>query len=180
MPLTLTFLCDKIFSMEKKVKIKLISRIYDLQESENIEKYISEHPGYTQDDISTKIELSCKGLLKTEDGRLSLIYKEPEAEGLGDTQTQISFEQTDPETVCLYRTGDIRSDLVFNAQAGRKTCLYQTELLPFELSIVTRKLVNRLHESGGTLHLDYKIEINSMNVERTVLDLMVRALGDGA
>lgn len=179
MPLTLTFLCDKIFSMEKKVKIKLISRIYDLQESENIEKYISEHPGYTQDDTARRSNCP-QGSFKNEDGRLSLIYKEPEAEGLGDTQTQISFEQTDPETVCLYRTGDIRSDLVFNAQAGRKTCLYQTELLPFELSIVTRKLVNRLHESGGTLHLDYKIEINSMNVERTVLDLMVRALGDGA
>ncbi|MCI8589333.1 MAG: DUF1934 domain-containing protein [Clostridiales bacterium] len=162
--------------MKKEVKIHLNSRIFDLQASDQLEKYIEAHPAYEAEEVSTAFEMSCRGVLTAEDGRISVRYKEPETEGMGDTTTTLFFECSEPQTVNLCRTGAVKSDLVFNVDSGRKTCVYQTEVAPFMLSIVTKKLVNTLSAEGGALHLDYKIEINNMNVERTILDLTVKVL----
>ncbi|MCI8331317.1 MAG: DUF1934 domain-containing protein [Clostridiales bacterium] len=162
--------------MKKEVKIKLLSRIYDLQASDHLEKYIESHPSYAEDEISTAFEMSCRGVLTVEEDQISVSYKEPETEGMGDTETTLFFKRSDPQTVNLYRTGAVKSDLVFNVERGRQTCVYQTEIAPFMLAIVTKKLSNSLTADGGTIHLDYKIEINNMNVERTILDLSVKVL----
>lgn len=137
--------------MEREVKVKIVSRVYDLQESDRIEQYMAICPDYSEDDISTKIELSCRGTLSEQDGVLRVCYQEPEREGMGETQTCLSFNKELPDRVSLYRTGDVRSNLVFDVNEGRSTCLYETPFMPLELSIITKKLRNQLSADGGTL-----------------------------
>lgn len=162
--------------MKKDVKIKLVSRVYDLQQSDKIEKYMEEHPDYTEDDISMKFEVSCRGIMSEEDGVFTLSYDEPSGGGMGKTTTVISFHRDTPATVTLDREGEVRSHFVYDEALPRRTYLYETPLMPFEMSIVTKRVVNRLGVRGGTLHLDYKMDMNGSNMERTVLDLLVRTV----
>ena len=162
--------------MKKEVKINLTSRIFDLQVSDHLEKYIENHPSYPEDEISTAFEMSSRGVMTIEQDQIRVSYKEPETEGMGDTTTTLVFDRTDPQTLHLFRTGAVKSNLVFNVERGRQTCVYQTEEAPFTLGIVTKKLSNTLSEEGGAIHLDYKIEINNMNAERTILDLTVKVI----
>lgn len=162
--------------MKKEVKIKIISRVYDLQQSDKIERYMETHPDYTEDDISSKFEISCRGTLAEADGVFTLTYTEPAGGGMGDTTTTISFNKDTPDTVSLQREGEVRSYFLFDTGEARRTYLYETPIMTFEMAIVTKRLVNRLGVKGGTLHLDYKVDMNAQNMERTVLDLMVREI----
>lgn len=74
----------------------------------------------------------------------------------------------------LDREGEVRSHFVFDESAPRSTYFYETSLVPFEMSVATKRLVNRIGPRGGTLHLDYKIDMHGRNMERAVLDIMVR------
>ena len=160
--------------MNKEVKLKILSRVYDLQQSDKIEKYMAEHPDYAEDDISMKFEVSCRGLMREADGVFTLTYEEPSGNGMGSTTTRISFHRDTPGTVTLSREGEVRSQFVYDEALPRRTYLYETPLMPFEMAIVTKSVVNRLGVRGGTLHLDYKMDINGSNMERTVLDILVR------
>ena len=160
--------------MNKEVKIKILSRVYDLQQSDKIEKYIESHPDYAEDDISMKFEVSCRGVMTESDGVYTLSYEEPADNGLGRTTTRISFHRDTPGTVTLSREGEVRSHFVYDEALPRRTYLYETPLMPFEMAIATKRVVNRLGVRGGTLHLDYKVDMNGSNMERTVLDILVR------
>lgn len=162
--------------MNKEVKIKIISRVYDLQQSDKIEKYMESHPGYAEDDISMKFEVSCRGALSETDGLFTLSYDEPSDNGMGRTTTRISFHRDTPGTVTLSREGEVRSHFVYDEALPRRTYLYETPLMPFEMAIVTKSVVNRMGVRGGTLHLDYKMDVGGSNVERTVLDILVRPM----
>ncbi len=162
--------------MKKDVKIKIVSRVYDLQQSDKIEKYIEEHPDYAEDDISMKFEVSCRGIMSEADGVFTLSYDEPADNGMGKTTTVITFHRDAPGTVTLSREGEVRSHFVYDEALPRRTYLYETPLMPFEMAIVTKSVVNRMGVRGGTLHLDYKMDMNGSNMERTVLDLLVRPL----
>lgn len=166
--------------MEKQVKIKLVSRVYDLRESDCIEAYIYTHPQYSDDEISTKIEINCTGTLSERNGEMSVVYEEPQESGMGKTLTTLSFRRDAPQTVSLSREGEVHSFFVFDESVPRTNYYYETTPMPFQMAVQTKRLINRIGEAGGTLHLDYKIDIRGLNVERTVIDLMVRESGEGA
>ncbi len=156
--------------MEKEVKIKIISKVYDISDCPADGKYPAQDEA--QCDV---IEMSAYGKMTLADGVYSIEYDEC-CEGMSGTKTRLFFDVDRPGCVSLFRRGTVCGDLVFDQEIGRSVFMYQNEIMPFEMALVTKRLVNRLGEDGGTLHLDYKIELQATNIERTVFDMLVKVV----
>lgn len=156
--------------MEKEVKIKIISKVYDISDCPEDGKY----PSQDETRCDT-IEMSAYGIMTINDGVYSIEYDES-CEGMGGTKTRLFFDLNNPGCVNLFRRGTVCGDLVFDRDADRNVFMYQNDVMPFELALVTKRLVNRLGEDGGTLHIDYKLELQATNIERTVFDMLVKVM----
>ncbi len=122
-----------------------------------------------------QMELFCDGRLRMTDDEFSLTYEETEITGMEGTESQLSFRLAQPNLITMLRTGSVTTALVFE-QGKRHTSLYQTPIMPFEVCVHTLKIENRLTEKkgiGGTLELDYVVEIRGAQAERCLLHLEV-------
>ena len=121
----------------------------------------------------TLLEIRAQGTLtRTEDGRISLSYDETELTGMEGSTTTVSFAENAPETVTMIRYDSVSTTLVFE-QEQRHICVYETPIMPFEICIYARKVQNDLTMDGGSIVLDYLIEIHGAKAERTLFELHV-------
>lgn len=174
--------------MEKAIKIKIKSIQYDI-DGMGSELFFSEdgtpytakkgaaHGNGDKNSVPTSntIELESEGLLKVEDGRLEISYEETELTGMAGSTTAVSFAEDTPGLVSMIREGSVNTVLVFE-QSKRNICVYETEYMPFEICIHTYNIENNLTRDGGTLSLDYVIEIHGSATERTRFTLEVRTI----
>ena len=165
--MTLSAAYGKILYMTKDVRIKIVSEVFDLQRGDDTAEY--EGVGCRAE--GQRFEISCRGSLEQTDGVLTLRYDEPGDSQMGKTCTTLSFPLDAPGTVTLRREGAVNSVFVYDESVGRRVYLYETPVMPLEMGIVTKRLDNRMTESGGSIHIDYKIDICISNAERTVIDI---------
>lgn len=126
-----------------------------------------------QDEEDTLLEIRTQGVLSRDaDGRISLSYDETELTGMEGSTTTVTFSESDPETVTMLRYGSVTTTLVFE-QERRHICVYETPIMPFEICIYARKVQNQLTVDGGSILLDYLIEIHGAKAERTLFELHV-------
>ncbi len=174
--------------MEKAIRIKIKSTQYDIDGfgselffSEDgvphTEKKDSPHDRTSKKSppTSNTIELESDGVMRLKDGRLEISYEETELTGMAGSTTAVSFEESAPGLVSMIREGSVNTVLIFE-ENKRNICAYETEYMPFEICIHTYDVDNRITCDGGTLSLDYVIEIHGSATERTKFTLEVRTI----
>lgn len=99
-----------------------------------------------------------------------------EGDGMDHTETVILYEKRKKNCVSIYRTGDVISTLV--CQEGRRHfSVYQTPVMPFEVAVYTKKCEGGFTwERGGSLELDYAIELRGTDLQRTIMTVDVQIL----
>ena len=102
------------------------------------------------------IELLTDGKLeKLDGGKWKLSYEESALTGLEGVQTTFLLEDG---CVTLTRTGKLESQMVFR-QGVTHDSLYQMEFGALMISVCAMAINWELSETGGTVDLKYKIEI---------------------
>lgn len=129
------------------------------------------------DNEPERIEFTTDGTLSDNGKRIELSYEESELCGMAGSRTTLLFDKVSPGLITMVRTGTYSTSLVFNAADRRQRCMYDTGILPpFELCVLTRKIDNCLSFEGGSLALDYIIEMHGVKTEFNSLLLEVREL----
>ena len=109
-----------------------------------------------QEDV---MELVTQGILRQEEGELSLTYLESELTGLEGTTT--TFHIT-PERITLHREGTLNSEMIF--QEGQKHfSLYETPYGGLMLGVNTHRAKADFGEDGGNLSIRYALEVDSQH-----------------
>ena len=158
--------------IKEEVRIKIISELYEVEESlfstlpeeeDGLEEAIAEAAaGNEEADI---LKINTCGTLTVDNGRVTYSYDETESTGMEGSVTSVTYMQDCPDIVTMTREGTVTATLVFE-EGKRHHCIYNTPIMPFEICVRTKKVVNRL-DINGTLELDYIIEIRGAKAERT-------------
>ena len=159
--------------MIKKVKIHLRSSQLiklplpedELDEFE--EELLSPEPFVT--------EIESEGEFEYKNGVITISYMESAATGLENCLTTLTFSDTDPGSVSLYRAGPVKTALMF-CEGQRYISVYDTGFGCFEVGIFTEKCDNRIGVDGGELCISYVVEIHGSEAEHTELELKVKEL----
>ncbi len=126
---------------------------------------------YAAGDVET-LSLTTRGdFAQAEDGRFQIQYEESETTGFAGDTTTLTVE--DSARATLSRSGKTHSSLVI--EKGRKhLCHYDTGSGTLVIGVYAVKIDNRLHEHGGSLHLRYKLDVNSSTLSVNDLNITVR------
>lgn len=175
--------------MEKKIKINItsvqsevgetfLSRLFDELESDAAENAAEEIKERAEsEDFAlepAKMESTTEGVLREEDGRVTVSYNESELTGMEGATTNISFDLSNPGLVTMLRGGSVTTSLVFE-QDKRHVSIYETPFMPFEICILTMRVDNRLLDDGE-LYLDYVVEVKGAQAERTKFKMTISEL----
>ena len=176
----------------KKVKIDIASTITNLMLPdddmyENSDEYGAEGGRFGEKPQKNKmkdsgeapppgISISTDGTLSDTAGRIEISYNETELTGMAGSVTSISFEKQTPYFVTMSRSGTYSALLVFNSENKRQRCVYNSKIMPpFELTVCTRYIENGItFDNGGTLVLDYFIEMGGIETEYGNVKISVR------
>ncbi len=125
------------------------------------------NPGDTE---GTELELVSECEFYKSDGVYFCEYLESEITGLQGTKTTIEIAD---DYVSLTRNGTVNSHMLF--MAGRQTTSLYT--LPFgelNIEIHTKTLNTDIGDLGGTIYIDYLIDINNASGGRNTFDISIQ------
>ncbi len=123
-----------------------------------------------QDSGDDSIELVTDGIYtKIPDGFV-IKYAETELTGLVGTTTSVEIR---PDSVTVERKGTLNTRMEF--REGQKTSfLYDTQFGSATLCFETRKIVANFYEYGGSLSIDYIVNMEHAVVGKNKLKMSVR------
>lgn len=159
------------------VAAELFDEFMEMMESGELSRALTE-PVYDVENGETEpqqSEMFCVGRLRLTDEEFSLTYEETELTGMEGTESQLSFRFDQRGLLTMLRTGSVTTALVFEKNK-RHMCIYQTPYMPFEVCVHTLHVDNRLALNsaiGGTLDLDYVVEIRGAQAERTKFNMQI-------
>lgn len=124
------------------------------------------------------LETGKESMTQRTEGRLcregegwSLTYREGEDSGLGRTRTTLRLEGGQ---MTLTRSGELTSHMVF--QEGQShTSLYETPYGKLPMTIRTLSLKSDLSRRGGTVSVQYQIQLGGGPAGETRLRLTIKA-----
>jgi len=122
-------------------------------------------------DGSEQIEIITTGQYTKRGDMYTISYDESELTGTEGTQTTILVEPGN--RVTLTRIGCSSASMVFE-QGKRNSGLYHVDEHPMTLTVDAFKVVNRLTDEGGTLFVDYQIELNSQFMSKNNILIKIR------
>lgn len=117
------------------------------------------------------LEIVCEGEIKEDNGRVVLKYLE-NADLLADWVTTVSFDINDPNIITVERSGAMSHALVID-QGVRQFSVYTTPYGPFEMCVYGKKVSNLMTANGGSMVLDYTVELKGMTAQRTTMTIEV-------
>lgn len=106
------------------------------------------------------------------DGRITLLYEESELSGMEGTTTELIFTKDEPTLVTLRRTGTVRCALVME-EHRQHSGVYETPVMPLDLTVITHSLRNTVTEDGGILDAYYSLRFGTITTTRTRLRVEV-------
>ena len=116
------------------------------------------------------IELTTDGKLSREGNVITVSYAETEMTGMEGVVTTFRVEG---DQVQLLREGQLNSVMTF--VEGKKTeSLYDWGIGAMLLGVSARKVSAQLHDHGGTLFVDYAVEIEHVPVGSNTYEIDVR------
>ncbi len=132
---------------------------------------------FLEGEVDEPLEMSLitEADVTVEDGRFTVSYDESEATGLEGSRTSVTFLEDEPGLISIIRTGAFRTAIVVE-EAKRHICTYETPFMPFEISTYGRRVENSMSREGGTLTVDYVVEIKGGLAQHSVLTLKLRKL----
>ena len=119
------------------------------------------------------IELVTEGRLTRDEGGYTLSYQESELTGLEGTLTTFQIE---PQRVTLLRVGEVNSQMVFE-EGRRHLSMYDTPYGALSIGVNTRKMRADLNDRGGSIEIDYAIEIDHALAGQNLFQISVREKG---
>lgn len=156
--------------MLKKIRIKIITdrteavgTLYTDKQTE----HLSDAPAAECDHTETMLE----GSYHDDGTRVTIRYRESELSGMDGSTTSVSFHKNDKRLITMLRDGNVKTALVFE-EGRRHLCVYQTQFMPFDVCVQTRRVENKVEESG-TLLIDYIVELRGAQAEHTKLHLQI-------
>ena len=152
--------------MLKKVRVRIVTDSKKLKGSlfeTPLGQYLPMGDGDVEEE-NEHLELVMEGRCLDDGARFSVTYQESELTGMEGATTTLSFLKKDPGLVTVVRSGTMHTALVFE-QGKRHLCVYETPVMPFEVSVHATKVKNRLLQEG-TLALDYTVELRGANAEQ--------------
>mgnify|MGYP004715042631 FL=1 len=127
----------------------------------------------TGTDEEDTIDFSTDGMYTYDGENACITYLESEVTGLTGTRTSVIVM---PDRVSVQRDGFITSRMFF--MEGEKTSfLYDTPAGSATLSVRARSIKKDFNESGGTLELDYVLDLEHAVVSRNKVRLDIRQIG---
>ena len=144
--------------MEKNINIKLYTERVEISA---VPPFVAAAAGVAmnteQKDDVDKIEMFTEGKLKIDGNMVEIYYEETEMSGMAGAVTRMIFDSQMPEVVTMMRTGPVKVTMVF--QKGlRHNCRYDTGIIPFDMTLTTSFVDNRL-STDGELYIDYTTEL---------------------
>lgn len=121
---------------------------------------------------SGTFEMVTSAVFSAENGEIAFSWEESEATGMEGTHTTVSFREDEPGSVAVARTGAVESVLVLE-EGRRHVTAYETPVMPFEISVFTRRARNTVSPvtGKGEMFFDYIVEVRGMDASRTVLSI---------
>lgn len=106
-----------------------------------------------------------------EDGHEVIEISYTEEDSMDDTGTVILYDPAKPGYAAIYHTGGVMSALICE-KGVRHISAYQTPLMPFEVAVYTKKCDGGFtFDRGGSLELDYMVEIRGADMQRTIMTI---------
>ena len=161
--------------MLKKVRVKIITDRYEVQGSlfeaqSSAQMPDGNTPRPAEEDVE-KMEMTVDASYHDDGSRVCIRYKESELSGMEGSTTSLSFQKSEPGVITMLRDGTVKTALIFEA-GKRHLCVYQTQIMPFEVGVFTKKVLNGI-EKDGVLKMDYTVELRGAQAERTVFEMQV-------
>lgn len=160
--------------MLKKVRVQITTERYEVKGSlfETPTGFLPDEnaPRPAEDDVE-KMEMTMDASYHDDGTRVCIRYKESELTGMEGSTTSISFQKSDAGLITMLRDGAVKTALIFE-EGQRHLCVYQTQIMPFEVGVCTKKVHNGI-EKDGILEMDYTVELRGAQAERTKLRLKV-------
>mgnify|MGYP003591175480 CR=1 FL=1 len=122
------------------------------------------------DDDDGSIELVTDGKYAFADGKGEIFYSESELTGLEGTKTRLSIS---PLEVILRREGNMTSSTVFR-EGQRNLFQYDTPYGRATLGVDTRKINANFDEHGGSMEIDYVVDMDHAVFGRNKFRINVR------
>lgn len=116
------------------------------------------------------IELVTAGRLRRCGSEYEIEYEESELTGMEGTKTSFRLA---PSCITLTRSGAVNSQMVFEL-GKRHLSLYEIRGGALSIGVNTRKLHWQLDETGGTIEIQYGIEIDQSAVGLNTVHLTIR------
>ena len=117
------------------------------------------------------IELVTEGLLAKEgEGAYTLSYQESELTGLEGTLTTFQIEDG---RITLMRHGEVNSQMVFE-ESRRHLSMYNTPYGALAVGIKTHSMDCRMDDHGGSIEINYAIEIEHAVAGQNLFQIQVR------
>ena len=110
-------------------------------------------------------------IIREDDGRMIVCYMES-IDGENEQLTEIHFDLHNPNLVTICKTGMVSTVMTIE-QDHRHSCVYRTPFMDFEMRVHALRVDNKITENGGTLYLDYALEIRGAEAHRTVMDITI-------
>ena len=112
-----------------------------------VQRYMEQEPD--------TIELITEGTLEQRENGWEIVYQESNLTGLEGVTTSFLME---PEQIVLTRTGPLKSQMVFSLGQPHES-LYEMEFGALMISVCATKMQYNITPDGGTVDLNYRIEI---------------------
>ena len=118
------------------------------------------------------LEFTTDGHYSFEDRVGCISYYESEVTGLMGTKTKVCFK---PDEVVVDRKGSITSTMVFK-KGNKSSFLYNTPYGTATMGIDTRKIKHNFNEHGGSMEIDYVIDMSHVTATKNRFLIDVREL----
>lgn len=173
--------------MKKNVKIRIRAAVTDLVLAERYQNAVRDG-FFTTDEGKTLpaesvteaasqiISYAVCGSCLVENGTVTIRYTEPTEVGYENCTTSLIFREDERDVLTMVRSGDVKAAFRFDRKERRQKCSYETPIMPIEFTVNTRSVRNTVTEEGGTMLLDYYLEVRGVNTERNRLFIEVLAL----
>lgn len=116
------------------------------------------------------IELTTDGKMYRENDTICVSYVESEMSGMEGVVTTFHVE---PGRVVLSREGRMTSKMIF-VEGEKFESLYDTGFGAMLLGVCARKVQSSLRDDGGTLYVDYAVELEHVPVGNNIYEISVR------
>ena len=119
-----------------------------------------------EDDGPMRTEFVTTGKYSENGGRVTITYDESELLQTPGTLSQITFRTSEPGLVAIVRSGTIKSMFVLEA-GKRHMSEYNMGFMKIPMCFCASKVVNTVKDGTGMIELDYRVEMNGSQTQRT-------------